>query len=115
RDSMRAAEIEIVLLEHPAAGVHALDVAQQAVPFHTVPIDRRQYGGFAAYYARAGRPDKARATLAQLDADVKEPRYRRALDPVRHAAMAEILLAEHKPLEAVRELWRSDSLPDGPA
>jgi hypothetical protein len=69
----------------------------------------------ATLYAWAGHPDKARSILAQLDADVTDTTLRAAYVSTRHSMLAEILLAEKKPLDAVKELWRGDSLPDGPS
>src|SRR5207244_8708523 len=57
---------------------------------------------------------KARALLAESDAEVKDSAMRARSEPGRHEALAEIALAEHKPLVAVAEFRKSDSLPDGP-
>ena len=69
----------------------------------------------AATYARAGRADKARATLARMRAEVKDTSLLRAWEPDIHTALAEIAIAEQKGMEAVREFQKADSLPDGPA
>jgi tRNA A-37 threonylcarbamoyl transferase component Bud32/tetratricopeptide (TPR) repeat protein len=114
-DSMTSAVIEIWYLEQFDKGVRALDAAQAAVPLHTLPVERRPYFSFATYYAWAGHPEKARAVLAQYDADIHDPAMRRNLEPSRHAALAEILIAEHKPLDGIREMWKQDTLSDGPA
>ena len=92
-----------------------LDAGLAKVPLRSLPVERRPYGVVAIYYAMAGRPDKARAILAQYDADVKDTAMRAAGEPRRHGILAEIALAEKRPLDAVREFWRSDSLPDGPS
>ena len=114
-DSLTSAAIEIWFLGQNEKGVRALDAAQATIRMRNLPIERRPYFQLALYYSWAGRPEKARALLAQYDGDVHEPQLRRALEPSRRATMAEILLAEKKPLEAVREFLASDSLPDGPA
>jgi eukaryotic-like serine/threonine-protein kinase len=113
-DSLVAATIEIWFLGARERGVRALDAALAAVPLKSLPIEQRRYFSFAVGYAWAGRPDKARAMLAEFDEEVREPELRRVLEPSRHGALAEILMAEKKPLEAVREIWAADSLPDGP-
>jgi tetratricopeptide (TPR) repeat protein len=114
-DSVLGAAIQIWFLEQPDKGVRALDAALAQTPLRSLPIEQRDYFTIATFYSWAGRPDKARALLAQYDAEVREPQYRRNLEPSRHAALAQILMAEKKPIEAVAELWKADSLPDGPA
>ncbi|HXT15712.1 MAG TPA: protein kinase [Gemmatimonadaceae bacterium] len=113
-DSSLSAYIDIWYLQEFDKGIRALDAAQVTTPFKTLRLDQRPYFGFAQYYAWAGRPDKARAMIAQFDADVRDPQVRARYEPGRHATMAEILLAEKKPVEAIREMWKSDSMPDGP-
>jgi tetratricopeptide (TPR) repeat protein len=114
-DSINAAAIEIWYLGQPERGVRALDAAQAAVSIKSLPVEQRPYFTFANLYSWAGRPDKARAMLAQFDAEVRDPAVRRSAEPGRHAALSEILLAEKKPLDAIREIWAADSLPDGPS
>jgi tetratricopeptide (TPR) repeat protein len=114
-DSLVSAAVQIWFLGQNERGVHAIDAALAAAPLKNLPIDQRPYFGIATYYSWAGRPDKARAMIAQYEAEVHDPALRRVLEPARHGAMAEILMAEKKPLEAIREIWASDSLPDGPS
>jgi tRNA A-37 threonylcarbamoyl transferase component Bud32/tetratricopeptide (TPR) repeat protein len=113
-DSMENAAGTIWFFEQHDKGVRTLDAALAQTPLRSLPVTRRPYFAIASYYSWAGRPDKARAIVAQYDADVREPALRRNMEPGKHAAMGEILLAEKKPLDAVREFWASDSLPDGP-
>jgi tetratricopeptide (TPR) repeat protein len=76
---------------------------------------RRPYLRIAQLYALGLRPDRARATLAQFAADVKDTTFIRASEPERHKAMAAVALAEHRPLDAVVEYRQADTLGDGPA
>jgi hypothetical protein len=69
----------------------------------------------AALYALAGRPDRARALLTKYANDVKDSAALRSNEPARHRALAEIALAERRPLDAVAEFRLADQLPDGPA
>jgi eukaryotic-like serine/threonine-protein kinase len=94
--------------------VRVLDATLARVPLKTLPEERRPYFTIASLYAMAGRIDKARAMIAQFDAEVKDSTTRMLESPGRHWAFGEIALAEKRPLEAVREFWKSDSLPDGP-
>jgi Flp pilus assembly protein TadD len=114
-DSIISAAIQIWFLEQPDKGVRALDAALTQTPLRTLPIEQRDYFSIAIFYAWAGRPDKARDLLKEYEADVRDPGLRRNFEPSRHAALAQILIAEKKPLAAISELWRADSLPDGPA
>ena len=92
-----------------------MDAIRAQVPLRSLPVEQREYFSMATFYAWAGRPDKARDMLAQYDTDVREPQVRRNLEPARHAALSQILIAEKKPREAIAEIWKTDSLPDGPA
>ncbi|HEY9227352.1 MAG TPA: protein kinase, partial [Gemmatimonadaceae bacterium] len=114
-DSLTSAAIQIWFLGRNESGVRALDAALASTPIKNLPVEQRPYFGIASYYALAGRADKARAMLAQYDADVRDPALRRTLEPSRHGTLAEILIAEKQPLQAVKEIWAADSLPDGPA
>jgi tetratricopeptide (TPR) repeat protein len=113
-DSIQSAAIDTWFLDRRDDAVHALDAALQQRPLSSLPLEQRPFSAFASNYALAGRPDKARVLLAQWDDAIKEPQFKRAMEPAKHGVMAEILLAEKKPLDAVREIWKSDSLPDGP-
>jgi tetratricopeptide (TPR) repeat protein len=114
-DSVTSAAIQIWFLEQPDKGVRALDAALAQTPMRTLPVEQRSYFTIATFYAWAGRPEKARAVLAQYDAEVREPQLRRSFESSRHGALSQILIAEKKPLEAVAEIRKADSLPDGPA
>jgi Flp pilus assembly protein TadD len=113
-DSLGSAAVAIWYFDEKERGAHALDAALAQVPLRTLPVEQRPYFQFAAYYALAGKTDKARALIAQFDADVKDAALRLNTQPARHSVLAEIAMAEKRPLDAVREIWASDSLPDGP-
>ncbi|MDE3052987.1 MAG: hypothetical protein KGJ70_03815, partial [Gemmatimonadota bacterium] len=95
--------------------VHTLDAAIAATPLRTLPAEARPYAQLALIYAMAGRPDRARALLAQMEPDLRDTSLLRAAQPARHSALGYIALAEKRPLDAVREFRAADSLPDGPA
>jgi eukaryotic-like serine/threonine-protein kinase len=114
-EPVERATLEIWFYDQREKGVQDLDAALARTPPRSLPREQRPYLGMAGLYALAGRADKARALLADFDADVRDTTERLLSAPARHSTLAEILLAEKKPLEAVRELWKSDSLPDGPA
>jgi tetratricopeptide (TPR) repeat protein len=114
-DSIDAAAGAIWFFEQHEQGVRRLDAALARTPLRTLPVEQRPYLSAAIAYANAGRPDKARAVLAEAEADVHDSVYMRLAQPSIHLLLGEIALAEKRPRDAVREFWKSDSLPDGPA
>ena len=114
-DSLTSVAVDIWYRGRNEEGLRKLDASLARVPLRSLPIERRPYSSVATYYAWAGHPEKARAILAQFDADVTDTTLRAAYAPARHGILAEILLAEKKPVDALKEFWRSDSLPDGPS
>jgi len=114
-DSIQSALFDVWLRGQPAAAVRKLDSALAATPLRTMPPAARPYADAAVIYALAGKPEQARAMLAQYDADVRDTTLRRALEPKRGYAMATVAVAEKRPMDAVRGLYASDSLADGPA
>jgi tetratricopeptide (TPR) repeat protein len=113
-DSIDAATGAIWFLDQREQGVRRIDAALARTPLKTLPIDHRPYFSAAVAYAEAGRPDKARAMLAEYDAEVHDSTFRQNATAFIHVILGEIALAEKRPLDAVREFWKSDSLPDGP-
>jgi tetratricopeptide (TPR) repeat protein len=107
--------IEMIVLEkRPADFAKRLDDALTAYPIKSQPIAERQHFSIANTYAWAGKGDKARAILAQYDADVRDTTQLRAQLPQRTFSHALTLMADHKPADAIPELRRADRLPDGP-
>ena len=114
-DSINVATARSWFLSDYAGAARTLDDGLAAHPLSRLPGSRRPYLQLAQAYAIAHRPDRARAMLATYDAIVRDATIRTVDLPKRHAAMAEILIAEGRPRDAVAEFWKSDSLPDGPA
>jgi eukaryotic-like serine/threonine-protein kinase len=94
--------------------VRRLDASLARTPLRSLAVDDRDYFRIASVYAIAGRPDRARAVLAQFDAEVKDTTLRRWFEPDRHHALAEIALAEGRPRDAIGEFRQGDTRPDGP-
>jgi tetratricopeptide (TPR) repeat protein len=92
-----------------------LDAALSAYSMKPPPVAERPYFGIANAYSWAGRADKARAALAQYDAEVRDTTLLRAQLPARTFSHALSLLADRKAAEAISEFRRADRLPDGPA
>jgi len=110
-----SALLDIWYRDQSARGVAILDAALVRSPLKSFDLRQRPYMDVARAYAMGGRPDRARAVLAQYAADVKDTTWQRVSSPWQHAVLANIALAEHRPLDAVGEFRKADSLPDGPA
>ncbi|MGI9079134.1 MAG: protein kinase domain-containing protein [Gemmatimonadaceae bacterium] len=98
----------------PARGVRLLDSILAGSPIQQQPVQQRPYFEVAELYAFAGRPDRARAVLAQYEAEVKDSALIRVQTPARRNALGEIALAEKRPHDAIEEFKLGDQLPDGP-
>jgi tetratricopeptide (TPR) repeat protein len=92
-----------------------LDAVLARQPFRAMPLRDRPYFELATLYAQAGSPQRARAMLAEREADRPDTTTVRAEQHLYHRALAEIALAERRGRDAVREFLAGDRLPDGPA
>ena len=113
-DSLQSAYLDAWTRARPATAARKVDSALAATPLRTMPMAARPYGDVAIVYAIAGRPDQARAMLAQYDADVRDTTLRRSYEPNRLHALGMVQIADRRPLDAVRTFYASDSFPDGP-
>jgi tetratricopeptide (TPR) repeat protein len=106
---------EIHHMAQPARAVQRLDAARARPEVRSLRVDDRRYFDIAITYAQAGRPDRARAVLAEYQAAAAaDTAYRRRTTPYHHQVLGEIALAERRPADAIRELRLADRLPDGP-
>ena len=113
-DSLTSFQEHLFLIGDNDRVARRLDASLARTPLRTLPEEQRPYFTIATIYAIAGRVDKARAMITSFDAEVKDSTRRMLETPGRHWALGEIALSEKRPLDAVREFWKSDSLPDGP-
>jgi tetratricopeptide (TPR) repeat protein len=113
--------------ERPLVGARKLDAALARMPLASLPRENRRFAcsitligtlkpcfDLAVVYAMAGRPDRARAIISESNAAITDTAVRRQLAPAGHVALAEVALAEKRPLDAIAEFKLSDRLPDGP-
>ncbi len=115
-DSIAAISADVWFYERRDEGARRLDALLARAPMQGLPVAQRAHGPAAILYARAGRPDRARAVVAQWKADLAQDSVSRwRAQPQVHVAQAEILLAEKRPQDALAEVRASDVLPDGPA
>jgi tetratricopeptide (TPR) repeat protein len=90
-----------------AAAVRVLESALARHPLETIaPLDR-PYQGLAMFYALVGRPDRARAYLAEYDRTI-DPSIRARDDDARELAEGFLALSEGRPDEAIREFRAAD-------
>jgi tetratricopeptide (TPR) repeat protein len=90
------------------AAARRLESALTRTPLAKLPPDQRPHLDLANVYALAGMPAKARALLAAADSTPVEQRAD-GWEATHASALGEILLAEGKPREAIREFQRADS------
>ena len=91
-----------------AAAAATLEAALERFPLEDLPPLDRPYTQLALSWARAGRPERARALLDELDASV-EPRLRSVLQSVQYdAARAFVALGEGRFEDAVYGARRAD-------
>jgi eukaryotic-like serine/threonine-protein kinase len=103
------------LRDRPDPAVRRLDSTLAKSPILSLPDSEKPYLDIAIAYAVAGAPHTARAVLAQFQAELKDTALVRHLQPDLHRALAEIALAEKRPVDAAAEFRLADTRPDGPS
>jgi tRNA A-37 threonylcarbamoyl transferase component Bud32 len=115
-DSVTSVRSDAWYREQPERAVRRMDALLARTPLRSVAaIEQRPYFAVANVYAYAGRADKARAILAQYDADIRDSTIRNVRAPDYHYVQSQIALAERRYADAIVEVRASDNLPDGPA
>jgi tetratricopeptide (TPR) repeat protein len=115
RDSLTSAWMDVWYRGESTRGTRRLDAALRATPLRSLPVEQRMYFDVATVYAMAGQAARARALLAEFEAEVRDTTLRRSAQNAVWTVLGEIALAERRPLDALREFRRADTLPDGPA
>ena len=107
------ANLDIVFRANGAAGVKRLDDLTTSREWTSSDPRDRPYLRVAALYAMAGRPDRAQAVMARMDAEA--PGSSKAPDQQTDLAFArgEIALASGNTAEALRQFRASGVGPDG--
>jgi tetratricopeptide (TPR) repeat protein len=105
---------EIWHRKQPARAVERLDAALARPNIRALPVEDRRHLDLATMYSLAGRPDRARAMIAEFQAAVTDTALRRQQEPAYHRALGELALAERRWSDAIREFRMGDRLPDGP-
>jgi eukaryotic-like serine/threonine-protein kinase len=113
-DSLSRSWMDMIYRDDTTRAVRRMDATLAKVNIKDRPQGQRPYLGLASFFAAAGQPQRARALLAQDDADVTDSIARRIREPSRHGVVGIIALSEGRPLDAIREMWRADTTYDGP-
>ncbi len=95
-----------------AAGAR-LDSAVALIPFGEMSQVDRPYLDAASALAEAGEPEKARAMLGRYRTEMTDTSIVRADQPQMHNVLGDILVAEHKPKDAIAEFRKGDVGNDG--
>ena len=95
-----------------AAGAR-LDSAVALIPFGEMSQVDRPYLDAASALAEAGEPEKARAMLERYRTEMTDTSIVRADQPQMHNVLGDILVAEHKPKDAIAEFRQGDVGNDG--
>ena len=111
-DSITFAEYDAWLRNQPARAAARVDAALAVHPLAGIPERDRPYPYLARTYAVAGRPDRARAILAQF-AQIKDTALYRSRQWQVHAVLGEIAIAEKRYADALTEFRQSAADPDG--
>jgi tetratricopeptide (TPR) repeat protein len=114
-DAIRTALIDAAVRRQGKRALSRIDSALARVPLGTLQPMRRPYYLTADTYARAGRPDRARAVVEEYFNEARTIPRMKVWRPGIDAVMGEIALAEGKPREAIEAFRRSDMYEDGPS
>jgi hypothetical protein len=92
----------------------ALESALAATDLRSIPDADRPDLDVAQALAMTGRPDRARAIVAEYLAGIRDTAVRRYREPAVQTTLGVIALADRKPAEAISAFRRGDMAPDGP-
>jgi tetratricopeptide (TPR) repeat protein len=111
-DSITSVEFDAWLRNQPARAAARLDAALAALPLTGIAERDRPYPLLARAYAVAGRPDRARAILAQF-AQIKDTALYRSRGWQVHEVLGQIAIAEKRYADALTEFRQSAVGSDG--
>ncbi len=112
-DSVNSAAMIGWILGQPQLTWKRIDAALAKMPIEKISEWDQPYPAAAIAYARAGRPDRARAMLAAFSHS-NDTTLLRSRGLQIHQMKGEIALAERRPRVAIIEFRKGDMGPDGP-
>jgi eukaryotic-like serine/threonine-protein kinase len=113
-DSLTAIWLDVWFRQERTRGARRLDAVLEKQPIRAQPNASRPYLQVAELYALAGRPDRAKAVIAQYQSATDTSIQRWQFFQLQRAR-GEIALAESRSLDALDLFRKSDTLPDGPS
>jgi tetratricopeptide (TPR) repeat protein/tRNA A-37 threonylcarbamoyl transferase component Bud32 len=113
-DSLTLIWMDLWFRERQARGAQRLDALLLRHLLESLPGEERPHLFISRLYALAGKPERARAILAQFERQINDTAFKRSQIPNLQRAQAEIALAERRALDALELFRKSDTLPDGP-
>jgi tetratricopeptide (TPR) repeat protein len=113
-DSLSRSWVELMYGDDTTRALRRMEAAIAMPEWRRAQFDFRPYTSLVAFFANAGNTQRARALLAQFDADVPDSVTRRIRQPERHAMLGSIAAGERRFDEAIREFWKADTTYDGP-
>ena len=111
-DEVYDADLEATVKGPSTTLATQLDAAIARIPFRELPMVDRPYLSSAEALARFGNAEKARAMLARYRSEMTDTALSRQQAPQLHHALAELAMAEKKPMDALTEFRRADTTYD---
>jgi tetratricopeptide (TPR) repeat protein len=108
--ALEAALIDIEIVAAPQRALRQVEEYLRRYPLESIPPLDRPYGRLAWVYARAGRPERARALVSEYEALI-EPGLRRSDEALYGLVLGYLALAEGRPEEAIAayRVWDNES------
>jgi tetratricopeptide (TPR) repeat protein len=113
-DSLQSAAEVLWFQDRPDEFVRRADAALRRTPLSTLPAEARPYPRLIELFAAAGKADRARELLRELEATLTDTVERRLRTPELLFLRGWIATAEGRHIEAIDLYRRSARRPDGP-
>jgi len=113
-DSLQVSQLDMGFYDDTASALKRVDGVIARTDFKVLPPDLRPYLAFAAFYANAGQPAKARALMSRWESELTDTVQRRIAEPGRRGVQGAIEMAEGNFDAALRSVWAADTTYDGP-
>jgi tetratricopeptide (TPR) repeat protein/tRNA A-37 threonylcarbamoyl transferase component Bud32 len=113
-DSAQVSWLDLLYYHDTTRAVRRIESVLARTDLRALPFDQRPYLGLAIFFANARQVARARAMLAQHDAEIPDSNMRRVREPQRLGVLGTIAVAEGRYAEGIRDLWRADTTYDGP-
>ncbi|HYV50358.1 MAG TPA: protein kinase, partial [Dongiaceae bacterium] len=102
RPMLNLALVTLFVRNDPHRATAIVDAILAKTPLESLEPAERPFFELAYLYAMSGDPTRARALLAEYERSI-DPLIRKTKEQFIHGALGAVLLAEHRPQEAIRE------------